>query len=486
MLIGLLAIAPVFLALAVILVGRRPPLWGAAAGLAGALAVGAALPGAALSADAAARALETTGIVTLAAALVIGPGLLLNLVLRAQGATRRIVDGLAAIEMAPERRALALVMGLLPAIEGVTGFGIALLLSVPLLGRLAGPERGLRLALIAMFIMPFGALALPTTVGAALIDFPPEALGAATVGYGLPALVVFALAALLVFGGLQALRRSAHYALALALLLGLALWLNCRYLFVETAAAFSGIAVAAAGLAWEAARGRLKAPGAGTRAALVALAPFAAATALIALGRGAPPIFAALNEAWRIAGERLTLSPLTSPGLALLIVAAALLALRPIRLDLRLWLVSAARPIATVFAFVLLAQAMREAGLLALAVEAARGLPPAPLVALAAALAMLSGFATGSGVAGNALLMTAQYEVGATLGRALDFAALQNAGAGHSSFASPAIVALARSVAATSGTGAVSDDVALIGFGARVLLGVLAALLAAALFWQAL
>lgn len=486
MLIGLLAVAPVLLALAVILVGRRAPLWGAAAGLAGALLAAATLPGAALSGEAAGRALETTGIVTLAAALVIGPGLLLNMALRAQGATARLVDGLAAVEMAPERRALALVMGLLPAVEGVTGFGIALLLSVPLLSRLAGAERGLRLALIAMFIMPFGALALPTTVGGALIGFPPEVLGAATVAYSLPALIVFALAALFVFGGVAALRRSAHYALALALFLGLGLWLNCRYLFVETAAAFSGVMVAAAGLGWEAARGRLSLRAAEVRAGLAGLAPFAVATALIALARGAPPIYAALTDAWRIVGERLTLAPLTSPGLALLAVALGLLALRPVRLDLRLWLVSAARPVATVFAFVLLAQTMREAGLLALAVEAARDLPPGPLVGLAAAVAVLSGFATGSGVAGNALMLTAQYEVGATLGRALDFAALQNAGAGHSSFASPAIVALARAVGSASGAGAAADDVALIGFGARVLLGVLAALLLAALFWQGL
>src|SRR5690606_12106370 len=149
------------------------------------------------------------------------------------------------------------------------------------------------------------------------------------------------------------------------------LWLNCRYLFVETAAAFAGLAVAAAAVGWEAARGRGRLRGPAARAGLVALAPLAAATALLALGGGAAPAVAALNGAWRIDGARLSLAPLTSPGVALFAVALGLLALRPARLDLRLWLVSAARPIATVFAFVLLAQAMREAGLLSMAVEAA-------------------------------------------------------------------------------------------------------------------
>jgi len=484
MLTGLLAISPVLVAVAAILLGRRPPLQGAALGLAWALGCAALLPGAGLDAARAGRALETTAIVTLAAALVIGPGLLLNMALRRQGALERIVEGLAALQMAPERRALVLVLGLMAALECLTGFGIAMLLSVPLLCRLAGPERGQRLAVLGMFIMPFGALALPTVVGSALIGFPPETLGAFTTAYNLPALAVFALAVLHAFAGWGAVRRSGLYGVALALLLAAALWANCRFLFVETAGVFAGLAVAAAGLAWEAAFGRARFAGPAARSGLLALAPLGCAVALIAVARGVAPVHEALSAGLRIAGERLALSPLTSPGLALLVVALVLLALRPVRLDWRLLAVSAARPVATVFAFVLLAQAMREGGLLDLAVAAAQGLAPAALVTLAAAAAMLSGFATGSGVAGNALLMSAQYELGATQGRALDFAALQNAGAGHSSFASPPIAAVARSVAQASGERPV-EETALIRFGLKVMAGVLAALLlAAAVLWS--
>jgi lactate permease len=483
MLSGLLAISPVFVAVAVILLGRRAPLWGATAGLAAALALALLLEGAGLTQARAATALQTTGIVTLAAALVIGPGLLLNMTLARQGATQRIVDGLVALDMAAERRAVVLVLGLLPAIECVTGFGVALLLSVPALCRLAGPERGLRLAILAMFIMPFGALALPTTVGAALIGFPPAVLGAATVAYSLPALCVFALAALLTFGGLATLRRSGGFALALALLLAAGLFLNCRFLFVETAGVFAGLAVAAAGFGWEAAFGRLRFAGPAARRGLAALAPFGCAALLIVAARGWPPAFEALSGALRLAGVRLALQPLTSPGLALLVVALGLLALKPVRLDLGLLARSAARPIATVFAFVLLAQTMRETGLLDLAVAAADGLAPAALASLGVAAAVLSGFATGSGVAGNALMMSAQYELGASVGRAVDFAALQNAGAGHSSFASPPIVAVARAVAQTAGEGAVADA-PLIRFGLTVVAAVLVALLLAAAVLQ--
>jgi hypothetical protein len=126
---------------------------------------------------------------------------------------------------------------------------------------------------------------------------------------------------------------------------------------------------------------------------------------------------------------------------------------------------------------------MREAGLLDLAIAAAAGLDPRSLAGLGAPAAARSGVAPGSGVAGNALMMSAQYELGASVGRALDFAALQNAGAGHSSFASPPIVAVARAVAQTSGEGAVADA-PLIHFGLAVAAAVLAALLLAAALLQ--
>ena len=70
--------------------------------------------------------------------------------------------------MNSSHKAILIVVGLAPALESMTGFGISLLVTIPLVMAFAPRQKALRLSLLSMNIMPWGTLALATTVGAQL------------------------------------------------------------------------------------------------------------------------------------------------------------------------------------------------------------------------------------------------------------------------------------------------------------------------------
>jgi lactate permease len=315
------------------------------------------------------------------------------------------------------------------------------------LTRLLGPAAGVPVALLGMHIMAWGTMALATLVGAALAGMPPDLLGAVTAVLQAPAIATVALIGLGVIGGTAALRRHAVFAILLALALAALLHLNARWLLVETTGVLAGLGVVLTGVAWEAARGRFR-PKVSDLAWLRGLVPFAGALALLLAFRLVTPIAMFLSNVLVIGDDDLSISPLASPGLALLIVSIYLALRGGTSFAWSAPLLRALRPVAVVFAFVLLAQLMQQTGLLQMGLDGLARLPLAVLMPLAPALGMLGGFTTGSAIAGNALFMPTAAAIGAAHGLAWDFAAIQNAAAGHGAFASLAIVTLTATIAA--------------------------------------
>lgn len=476
MLIPLYALTPIAAALAAILVLRADPLIGAAIGLALAVLAAATIESAMLNWPALGAAGEAASAIAVSAASVIVPGLILNHELDRRGALTEAAEGLRSLGLDPQRCAVILLLGLFPALECLTGFGISLLLAVPVLVRLLGPAAGVPVALLGMHIMAWGTMALATLIGASLAGMPPDLLGAVTAVLQVPALVVVGLIGIVTIGGPDALRRHAVFAVLLAGALAALLHLNARFLLVETSGVLAGLGVAVLGIGWEASRGRFR-PGRADLARLRGLAPFAAALILLLLFRLVPPIATFLGNVLVVGGEDLAISPLTSPGLALLIVAASLAA-RGSGFRWGVPLRRAIRPVAVVLAFILLAQVMQQTGLLRIALAGAAGLPLAILVPLAPALGMLGGFTTGSAVAGNALFLPAVTALGAAHGLAWDFAAIHNAAAGHGAFASLSIVSLTAAIASQAAPGGGPPVHVLARFGLRSALLIYAALAA--------
>jgi lactate permease len=154
----------------------------------------------------------------------------------------------------------------------------------------------------------------------------------------------------------------------------------------------------------------------------------------------------AMREISLVVGDT-SWAPLTSPGVALLVVA--ILAARPIRLatDLRSMAARAVKPVAAVGLFLLMAVTMTEGGMVATLTAGLGDLPVSAALAIVAGAGFLSGYITGSNVGGNALLMPTAAGLGSELGEPYLFAAVQNSAAGHAVLASLPIVLLLASLA---------------------------------------
>jgi lactate permease len=359
-------------------------------------------------------------------------GLLLYNLLTAGGAVEEVSRFLGRLE--PDRVALAagVVVGVAPFFESVTGFGVAVVISAPIL--LAAGFTSLRAAVLASWgqcAVPWGALGVGTVIGAHLAGMGFGPLSDASALLSLPLFSVYGLAAVVLAGGRNGVRRHGVEAVVLGLVAGVGTLITSLYLVPELSGAVGGIAATALFLA----RRRRRLDGIPVRALL----PYAFLLALLAATSGLGVVRAAL------AG----LGPIfDGPGLPLLVsaaFAAVLFGLGGERVEaasrrtITQWLPTAG----AVLTFVLAGEVVAEggaAGLLAGGAEGLGGLFPA----VSPVLAALGGALTGSNAASNALFMPLQVEAA----RGLDLsagltAAVQNVAGSHASMLAPQRLVLA-------------------------------------------
>ncbi|MDR2128246.1 MAG: L-lactate permease [Burkholderiaceae bacterium] len=181
-----------------------------------------------------------------------------------------------------------------------------------------------------------------------------------------------------------------------------------------------------------------------------------------------------LGRSLVLSGSQMSLRVLTSPAMALLVVAAVIYLKRPVALPHAMLLRRAWASCLGLFAFVALAQVMRQSAMVTAFANTLAGWDGDWLLVLSPLIGMVSGFMTGSNLSGNALMMTVQSTAGDHLGAALLFAAAQNSGAGHAVFTSVPIIVLiltlAKDAAAPESSGANSlvREHHLLAFGLRV------------------
>ncbi|MDA2810910.1 L-lactate permease [Nocardiopsis sp. RSe5-2] len=442
-----LAVAPLAVALGTITWLRRPAHWAAAAGVAVAAAAVWAVPDFALPAGTLGTSAAEAALLVLNAAAVMVPGVYLSQVLTRRGVHRSLQAWVRALPLPGPAKAALVVAGIAPTVEALTGFGVSLLVTVPVLLALAPPPTALRQAMLGMNIMPWGTLGLATVIGAALVGEPASTLGAAS---AVTSALVFPLVtvwAALLARPRRRVRAAAVAAAAGATLSGALLVLN-HLGVVQPAGVLAGLATTAAGLAVCAAL-RLRTGGGEGAAALLPPRDVVYAYGLvlggIALARaataaGVPPL------ALQVGGVEFAL--LSSPGPPLLLGALLLDRGRPHRADARAALVRVGRPLAALSGFVVLSRVMADSGMAGALGSAVAG-APAPAVVLAVpALGMLSGFVTGSNVGGNALMMPLQERLAQGVpGLEAWGAALQNSAAGHAVFTALPMIMLVLAVA---------------------------------------
>lgn len=453
----LLAAAPLILATLAILVAKQSAMRAGGIGLCAAILTAALSPDFALSAEGVLSALADGLLTTATVAYVLLGGVTLYWVLKSGGALERL--GRAAAEAIPDpaQRVLVLVLGVSVFFESATGFGVGIIVTVPLL--LALGYSSLRAALIALLgqcAVPWGALAIGTVLGAELSDLPLAATAMQAVWLSLPFILFCAFAAL--FFAEESLLRPVHIlaAICYSLLLAALLWSGSAWISVELAGCIAGLGVTAAGLLIARLRTSAQTDGAGlARAAL----PLTILMGALSLTRLVPWIGETTSGLLLIefAAFDFALSLVHHPGFWMLLSAATgILCLRIPPREVRQLLPNALRQWLTaslsVAGFICFGHVMLHAGMtdrLAQSVAASAG---AAYLFAVPAVGGLGGFLTASNAGSNALFMAFQSTAAARL--ALDpvlVAAAQNAAGANITLASPGRIVLAAAVSGLAG-----------------------------------
>ncbi|MEV5239494.1 L-lactate permease [Streptomyces cinnamoneus] len=471
-----IAVSPLVMVLGMITGLRRPAHWAAIAGAALAAVLIWWLPDFTLPGDELATGAGGAGLLVLNAAAVMLPGVYLSQVLTRREVHRSLQEWVRGLPLPGPAKIALVVAGIAPTVESLTGFGVSLLVTVPVLLALAPAPTALRQAMLGMNIMPWGTLGLATVIGATLTGTGASALGTATaVTSGLIFPLVTVWAALLARP--QRRFRTAAVAAAAGGTLSLGLLALNRAGVVQPAGVMAGLLTTGIGLALCAARrsrsggaepaGRLLPPRAVLHAYGLVLGGIALTRAATAAGVPALALHAG-NASFAL---------LTSPGLPLLAAALLLDRGRPNGPDARAALARAGRPLLALTGFVVLGRLMADSGMIGELGSAVAGAPPLVIALAAPALGMLSGFITGSNVGGNAMMMPLQERL-APSGAGLDtwFAALQNSAAGHTVFTSLPMIMLILAVAGDRAKTGATPEHTLLRFGLRVAAAVYAAL----------
>ena len=453
--LALFHLSPVLLVTAMLVVLRRPPVHAALAGTLLVVVLWLAGAADAWQLGSLLAAAQDTAVLFASTAFVIVPGLAFVIFIERLGVNLAFSQWVRSLGLGRGDQVVFIVLGLAPLLEAMTGFGVSLIATVPLLLSLFERRVALRIALAGMAIMPWGTLGLASVIGASLAQLDAAALASTSALVSAP--VFLALGALALYlAGVRTLREWRALGACWLLFVGV-LYSASRWLGPEVAGVAAGLVTAAAVLAmglWRVRRNHHPhAPLRWPREAWPYLALIASIVALKLLW-----LLTAWQDLWVVHGAQVTWKPLASPGVALILVLIGLgvhtrsrqpLAGPEARVATALF-ARAKRPLLTILFFLAMSQMMVKAGFLAGLMQLLAGLSPTAASSLVALLGGLSGYMTGSNVGGNAIFMPAIAMLPEH--SRLLLAAVQNSAAGHAALGSLSIVMLILGLAKTQAT----------------------------------
>ncbi|MBO6560092.1 MAG: L-lactate permease [Nisaea sp.] len=453
----LLAAAPLILATLAILLARQSAMRAGGLGLAAAILIASLTSHFHLPLSGILSAVFDGLLTTATVAYVLLGGVTLYWVLKTGNALERL--GRAAAEAIPDpaERVLVLVLGVSVFFESATGFGVGIIVTVPLLIALGySPVRAALIALLGQCAVPWGALAIGTVLGADLSDLSASETAMEAVWLCLPFILLCAFAAL--HFAEESLFRPAHViaAVGYSALLAALLWAGSAWVSVELAGCIAGLGVTLVGLMLARLRTGARAEGSGLGAAAL---PLFVLMGTLSLTRLVPEIEMLTSNTLlvEVSSHNFSLSLVHHPGFWMLLAAAAgILCLRIPANEVRILLPNAFRQwlkaSLSVAGFICFGHVMLHAGMtddLAETVAASAG--TAYLYAVPG-IGALGGFLTASNAGSNAIFMAFQSTVANRL--ALDpvlVAAAQNAAGANITLASPGRIVLAAAVSGLAG-----------------------------------
>lgn len=447
--LALFHLSPVLLVTAMLVVLRRPPVHAAIAGTLLVVVLWLAGAADAWHLGSLTAAAQDTAVLFASTAFVIVPGLAFVIFIERLGVNQAFSQWVRSLGLGRGDQLVFIVLGLAPLLEAMTGFGVSLIATVPLLLSLFERRVALRIALTGMAIMPWGTLGLASVIGASLAHLDARALASTSALTSAP--VFLALSAMALYlAGVRESREWRSLGVFWLLFVGV-LYSASRWLGPEVAGVAAGLVTAvgvlSAGLRRrDGERGAVRWP----RQAW----PYLALIVLIVALKTVWAI-TAWQDHWVVQGAQVSWKPLASPGVALILVLIGLwfhtrTTQRQPGSDVSLpaaLVARAKRPLLTIFFFLAMSQMMVKAGFLAGLMQLLAGLSPTAATSLVAMLGALSGYMTGSNVGGNAIFMPAIAML--PEGSRLLLAAVQNSAAGHAALGSLSIVMLILGLAKT-------------------------------------
>ena len=447
--LALFHLSPVLLVTAMLVVLRRPPVHATIAGTLLVVVLWLAGAADAWHLGSLIAAAQDTAVLFASTAFVIVPGLAFVIFIERLGVNQAFSQWVRSLGLGRGDQLVFIVLGLAPLLEAMTGFGVSLIATVPLLLSLFERRVALRIALTGMAIMPWGTLGLASVIGASLAHLDAPALASTSALTSAP--VFLALSAMALYlAGVRESREWRSLGVFWLLFVGV-LYSASRWLGPEVAGVAAGLVTAvtvlSAGLRRrDGERGAVQWP----RQAWPYLALIVLIVALKILWA-----ITAWQDHWVVQGAQVSWKPLASPGVALILVLIGLwFHTRNVQrqpgsdVSLPVALVARAkRPLLTIFFFLAMSQMMVKAGFLAGLMQLLAGLSPTAATSLVAMLGALSGYMTGSNVGGNAIFMPAIALL--PEGSRLLLAAVQNSAAGHAALGSLSIVMLILGLAKT-------------------------------------
>ena len=440
--IALLALLPCAAVIVAILLLRLSGVAAAALALVVALVLWALSVFAPLSLNHVGHALSDAVVLGLLVGVVIVTGLLFVEISSRGGALKAIERLIHSVSLSPPRAVISIAIGVGVMLESLTGFGVSLLVTIPLLLQLVDRARAIALGLIGMSLMPWGALSVSALLGAELAGVPVPALAQSVLTTSGPVAFALPLACLLFVP--RAGWKDVPYALLAGAMLLVGITVTSYGIGVEVAGVGGGLAVLALSVLFAADRKDL--PVAITAPALL---PYILLIAAVVVQKLLIPVLSAAGIEPVLSTGRVSFYVLTSPAVALLGIALVLLTLRPGLahhaggLQLRLHLVKRSwRALLSIYLFLVTARVLVEIGGIKALAGLLATLGEYAAIAAVTALGGIGAYVTGSGTTANALFMPSAAATGHNFDALTLFAALQHSAAGHAAIASLPVIAI--------------------------------------------
>ena len=437
-----LALLPCAVAAFAVLVMRRSVLTAAALALVTVLCLWMLAIFSPVLPDQLGRAVADAIILELLVGLVIFTGILFVEESNRAGGLNALVNVIDSLSLAPPRAVILVAAGIGVMMGSLTGYGVSMFVTVPLLLQIVSRGRAIFLTLIGMSLMAWGALSISALLGAELANLPPPVLSEAILYTSGPIAAVLPLFCLPFVQGSTC--RDIVYAIFAGAMLVIGIALASRWIGVEVAGVGGGLAVIVFSIMFASSKKSF------TKAiSTPSILPYGLLIIAVVLQKFIVPQLAVISVAPLIETDRVSFEVLGSPGIALFLVTMISMALRPSKLwvkesfSLLHHVAKRSWPALTsILLFLIAARLLVEIGSIEALADLLSQLGLYPAIVLVAILGGIGSYITGSGVASNALFMPSAAATGENLNALALFASLQHSAAAHVGIASLPIIAI--------------------------------------------